>query len=126
VGLRLSLWALARDYGRAELAYSSPFYKAMAVEGKRIRLTFAHTAGGLKSKDGKPLSEFQIAGADGKFVPAEAVIDKETIIVQSAEVPSPSMVRFAWSNAPSPNLVNAAGLPALPFHTDHWTGGTGE
>jgi sialate O-acetylesterase len=126
VGLRLALWALARDYGRKDIAYASPFYKAMAVEGKSIRLTFTHTAGGLKSKDGKPLSEFEIAGADGVFVPAEAAVEKETIVVHSAEVPSPCMVRFAWSNAPTPNLVNAAGLPAMPFHTDHWTGGTGE
>ena len=72
VGNRLALWALAKDYGKKDLVYSGPLYKSMKVEGSKIRLSFAHVGGGLKSRDGKPLSEFEIAGADGKFVPAEA------------------------------------------------------
>ena len=31
-----------------------------------------------------------------------------------------SKVRFAWTEVAMPNLVNAAGLPALPFRTDDW------
>ena len=49
----------------------------MKVEGNKVRLSFAHLGGGLASRDGKPLSEFQVAGADGKFVPAEAAVDGE-------------------------------------------------
>jgi sialate O-acetylesterase len=31
-------------------------------------------------------------------------------------------VRYAWDNYPDGcNLYNAAGLPASPFRTDHWT-----
>ena len=126
VGLRLAAWALARDYGRKEVVFSGPLYKAMAVEGRRIRLTFAHADGGLKSRDGKSLTEFQIAGTDGKFVPASATIEGATVLVEAPEVAAPIRVRFAWKNAPSPNLTNVAGLPASPFHTDSWTGGTGE
>ena len=68
VGNRLALWALAKDYGKKDLVYSGPLYKSMKVEGNKIRLSFAHVGGGLKSRDGKPLTEFEIAGADGKFV----------------------------------------------------------
>ena len=68
MGNRLALWALAKEYGKKDLVYSGPLYKSMKVEGNKIRLTFAHVGGGLKSRDGKPLSEFEIAGADGKFV----------------------------------------------------------
>ncbi|MBN2294312.1 MAG: 9-O-acetylesterase, partial [Pirellulales bacterium] len=52
VGNRLALWALAKDYGKKDLVYSGPLYKSMAVEGSKIRLSFAHTGGGLKSRDG--------------------------------------------------------------------------
>lgn len=126
VGLRLSRWALAMDYGRKDVVLSGPLYKGMKVEDKRIRLTFAHTEGGLKSRDGKPLTEFQIAGSDGNFVPAQATVDGPTILVESPDVPKPTQVRFAWQNAPSPNLTNGEGLPAPAFHTDDWQGGTAE
>ncbi len=126
VGNRLARWALAKDYGRKDLVYSGPLYKAMAVEGSKVRIRFAHVDGGLASRDGKPLSEFQIAGADGKFVPAEAAIDGETVLVQAKGVEKPTQVRFGWHKTANPNLMNKAGLPASPFQTQDWRGGTGE
>jgi len=126
VGNRMAFWALVKEYGKKELVYSGPLYKSMKVEGNKIRLSFAHVGGGLKSRDGKPLSEFQIAGADDKFVSAEATIDGDVIVVQAKEVASPAQVRFGWHNTTNPNLVNQAGLPASPFQTNNWQGGTGE
>ena len=126
VGNRLALWALAKEYGKRDLVYSGPLYKAMKAEGRKIRLSFAHVGGGLKSRDGKPLSEFEVAGADGKFIPAEATIDGEAVVVQAKDVASPTQVRLGWRNEACPNLVNREGLPASPFQTDNWQGGTGE
>jgi sialate O-acetylesterase len=123
-GQRLALWALAKDYGKG-VECSGPLYKSMSVEGKTIRLTFSHAVG-LKSRDGKPLNEFQIAGADGKFVPAQAIIDTDAVVVQADEVAAPTQVRCGWQNAAQPNLCNGAGLPVSPFHTDNWQGGTAE
>jgi sialate O-acetylesterase len=125
VGNRLALWALAKDY-KKDLVYSGPLYKSMKVDGNKIRLSFAHVGGGLKSRDGKPLSEFQIAGADGKFVPAEAMIDGDTVVVEAKEVAAPTQARFGWRNEANPNLINKEGLPASPFQSNNWQGGTGE
>ncbi|HUT59610.1 MAG TPA: sialate O-acetylesterase, partial [Phycisphaerae bacterium] len=125
VGNRLALWALAKDYQK-DLVYSGPLYKSMKVEGSKIRLSFAHVGGGLKSRDGQPLGEFEIAGADGQFVPAEAMVDGDTAIVEAKGVGSPTQVRFGWRNVANPNLVNKEGLPASPFQTSNWQGGTGE
>lgn len=126
VGNRLARWALAKTYGRKSVVYSGPLYKSMKVDGKSIRVEFAHAAEGLKSRDGKALSEFQIAGADGKFVDAEAKIDGGTVVVSSSEVSDPKNVRFGWHKVANPNLINSDGLPASPFQTDNWQGGTGE
>lgn len=126
VGNRLSLWALAKTYGKQGTIYSGPLYKSMKVEGDKIRLTFAHIGKQLKSRDGKPLSEFQIAGADGKFVDAKATTDGKTVVVSASGVKSPTQVRFGWHKLANPNLVNSAGLPASPFQTKNWRGGTGE
>ena len=124
VGRRLALWALAKDYDR-DIVYSGPLYKSMKIEGDKIRLHFAH-AEGLAARDGKPLAEFTIAGADNEFVPARATVDGETIVVQAESVAQPRQARFGWHKTCNPNLVNGAGLPAAPFHTDGWQGGTGE
>jgi len=126
VGGRLALWALAKVYDKKDLVYSGPLYKGMKVEGSKVRLEFAHVGGGLKSRDGKPLTEFEVAGDDGKFVPAEATIDGDVVVVQARDVAKPAVVRFGWRNTANPNLMNKEGLPASPFQTENWTGGTGE
>lgn len=123
VGRRLSLWALAKNYGKEGIVFSGPIYKSMQVEGNQIRLEFDHTAGGLKARDGKTLTDFTIAGEDGKFVPAMAKVDGETILVMSADVAAPKHVRFGWHHMVNPNLCNEAGLPASPFKTDKWLQG---
>ena len=76
------------------------------------------------AKDGMPLTEFTIAGADQQFVPAQAKIEGNEVVVWSDAVRDPVAVRFAWRNIPNPNLFNKAGLPASPFRTDNWKGQT--
>jgi sialate O-acetylesterase len=120
VGKRLALWALTRTYGRDGLVCSGPLYKSMKIEGDKIRLTFDHAGSGLASRDGKPLNWFQVAGADKKFVKAEAQIDGDTVVVHSEAMPEPAAVRFGWDRAAEPNLMNKEGLPASPFRTDRW------
>ena len=126
VGNRLALWALVKTYGKTDLVYSGPLYKSMEIDGKKIRLKFAHIGGGLKSRDDKPLTEFTIAGADGKFQAATATIDGDTVVVQAEGVEKPTQVQFGWHKVANPNLMNEAGLPASPFHTNDWQGVTGE
>jgi len=119
VGKRLSLWALANDYGQKNLLFSGPVFKSMTKEGDRIRLTFDFAKDGLVAKE-SVLTEFTIAGADKKFVPAKAVIEGNTIVVWSEDIREPVAVRFGWKNVPRAELYNKAGLPASPFRTDEW------
>lgn len=119
VGRRLALWALAKTYGKEGIVYSGPLYREAKVEGNKIRVFFDHVHSGLVVK-GDELTHFQIAGADGEFRPAKAVIDGETVVVWSEEVPQPVAVRFGWSDDAEPNLFNGAGLPASPFRTDNF------
>lgn len=119
VGKRLSLWALRNEYGKKDIVVSGPLYKSMKVEGNKIRISFDFDKG-LTAKDGE-LQEFTIAGDDQIFVPAQAKIEGNTIVVWSDAVQDPKAVRFAWRNIPKPNLYNAAVLPASPFRTDSWT-----
>ncbi|HEU6449379.1 MAG TPA: sialate O-acetylesterase [Verrucomicrobiae bacterium] len=116
VGHRLALLALDKTYDKEVESEGPVFEKAKFKDGKAI-LEFEHDDG-LMSKDGKPLTWFTIAGADGKFVPADAKIVGETVEVSSPEVKEPKAVRFAWNESAQPNFCNKAGLPCEPFRTD--------
>ncbi|MFR9260871.1 MAG: sialate O-acetylesterase [Bacteroides cellulosilyticus] len=121
VGHRLALNALAKTYGK-EVEFSGPEYQSMKIDGNRIILTFNHIAQGLVAKDKYGyLKGFTIAGADQKFVYAQAAIKGNTIVVSSDEIENPVAVRYAWADNPiDANLYNSVGLPASPFRTDTW------
>lgn len=91
----------------------------MAREDGAIRLRFRLAGGGLSAK-GESLAGFLIAGKDRKFVPANARIDGEDVVVSSREVANPVAVRFGYPGNPPPSLCNREGRPASPFRTDDW------
>ena len=64
------------------------------------------------------LKGFIVAGADKEWVWADAVIEGNTIVVSSPDVPLPKYVRYGWAWNPVVNLFNAEGLPAITFRTD--------
>jgi sialate O-acetylesterase len=116
VGDRLSRIALANVYD-SKIEFSGPTFQSMKIEGNSILVNFSH-ADGLVARDGT-LKWFTIAGADGKFVPADAKIDGPTVIVSSPEISAPLAVRYAWVNFPDGgHLYNSAGLPAAQFRSD--------
>ena len=123
VGKRLALWALADTYGK-KLVYSGPIYKSMKVDGGSIVLKFDHVGGGLVAKGDETLKGFSVAGADRKFVWADAKIDGDTVVVSSDKVSEPAAVRYAWADNPVCNFYNKEDLPASPFRTDKWPGVT--
>jgi sialate O-acetylesterase len=92
-------------------------YRTATPEGAAMRVYFTH-ADGMSGRAGAELKGFEVAGADGKFSPADAKIDGNTIIVTSSAVATPLSVRYGWADDPGCNLVNQAGLPASPFRSE--------
>ena len=118
VGDRLALAAERIAYGDS-VVYSGPIYQSSAISGNKILISFDHTGSGLITEDGGELQEFAIAGADKKFVWANAKPEGDKVIVWSDEIKDPMYVRYAWADNPvNPNLYNKEGLPASPFRTD--------
>ena len=116
VGKRLAFWALAKTYARPNVVCSGPTLKAISLEDDKIRISFDQVGGGLASRDGKPLTWFEVIDADeGGFVKANAQIAGDSVLVSASEVRHPVAVRFAWSMLAEPNLMNAAGLPTGAF-----------
>lgn len=113
VGHRLALIARATVYGE-HIEYSGPLFRELTREANGLRIWFDHTGTGLMMK-GPSLTGFEVADSDGKFQPAEAHIDGDTVVVTSNTVANPVSVRYGWSNSPDCNLFNKEGLPASPF-----------
>ncbi len=119
VGKRLALAARGIAYNH-NIVYSGPTYQKMKVNGSKVVLHFDNVGSGLTTPDDE-LRGFAIAGADGKFVWADAKFDgKDRIIVSSPDVPHPVAVRYGWADYPIVNLWNRNGLPASPFRTDNY------
>ena len=117
VGHRLALLALNKTYAE-NVVSSGPTFRKMKIVGNHAVLKFDHADGGLVGKDGQPLTWFTIAGADGKFIPADAKIIGDTVEVSAAGIEKPVAVRFAWDETAQSNFFNQAGLPAESFRTD--------
>jgi len=132
VGWRLAQWALHQTYGKKELIPSGPLLDKQEIENGKIRLSFKYTGRGLmvgEKKGTEPtrpssnskLNEFEIAGADRQWFPADAQIDGHQVVVSSTQVKEPIAVRYAFYICPiRANLYNQEGLPASPFRTDNW------
>ncbi len=117
VGERLALWALNDLYDK-KCETSGPDFHSMVINKNTIELYFEHAESGLVAKGGR-LSGFEISDARGNFLPAEATISGDKVIVQCPEIPKPKNVRYCWQNyVRTASLFNGAGLPASSFTTE--------
>lgn len=122
VGWRLAQLALGKVYGKKMVCRGPEFKKMTKVAGGSLLLEFANAGTGMMAKNGAAsLSGFTVAGRDGKFRPAEAVIaGPNRVRVKSGQVEAPADVRYLWVNSGEMNLFNKEGFPALPFRTDSY------
>lgn len=118
VGERMALAAEKLAYGDTKVVGSGPIYQSAKVEGNKITIIFSSTGSGLIAKGGEELNQFAIAGADKRYVWANAKIEGNQVVVYSSEIPNPKYVRYGWADNPEgANLYNKEGLPASPFQT---------
>lgn len=118
-GDRLALLALGDTYGITGLNYRSPLYKDIAIQGSTVTVHFDDAPLGLTSF-GKEIKTFEIAGEDKVFYPAQALIQREGVLVSSPHVVKPVAVRYAFKDFVVGDLFGTNGLPVSSFRTDDW------
>ena len=120
VGARLALGARALAYGE-RVPYRSPLFRQATTElmpgGTGAMRVWFDQAEGLTAR-GKAITGFEIAGADKKYVAADARIEGETVTVSASAVTHPEYVRYGWMGVMESNLYNAAGLPMSTFTSE--------
>ena len=121
VGQRLAGLAM-HELGLRAAPATGPRLSGHQAKGGQFELRFDTTVGGLRTaRAGEAPRGFYVAGADRRWVPAEARIDGDRIVLRSAAVTTPVAARYAWvNNASEANVVGGDGLPLPPLRTDDW------
>ena len=109
VGKRLAAFALKYDYGKKVKA-DFPRPEKYELRGSTVILSFSH-ASGWKTTDGKAVRNFELAGSDGKFYPAQVRISGKTLEISAAQVKNPQVIRYMFHSNKMGNLISDAGLP---------------
>ncbi len=137
VGERLARLALADVYGQ-DVVTRGPVFQTLETSTGKLRVVFQCSEKveqasrlpfqALETSGGRPdVPGFEVAGADGKYYPAQArIVSKDTVELSSPDVKKPVSVRYAWHNwiEPPVTLQNSAGLPAEPFEAGLESSGT--
>lgn len=119
VAERVFYSALVNVYGIEGLPASGPTVSRVDyIEGGAI-VHFDHAERGLNPLN-RPITGFELAGADGIYHPATARVGtaRSTVEVRSAVVPAPCALRYAFADWHRIDLYNHAGLPAFPYRSD--------
>jgi sialate O-acetylesterase len=119
VGSRLANWALAETYDKHTGPYISPLLKTAEVAKDKIILSFSEIPNGLMAR-GKTITGFFISGEKEEWLPAEAKIENNKIIVWNKTLKQPVYVRYGFGNTLVGNVFSKEGLPLTPFRTDNW------
>jgi sialate O-acetylesterase len=116
---RLAFLALEKTYKVKGIQAESPVYKTIKIVNNIAKLSFDNAPMGLTSYN-KKLENFEVAGVDKKFYPADATITKEGIDVSSSLVKEPIAVRYAFKDFVVGDLFGLNGFPVSSFRTDDW------
>jgi sialate O-acetylesterase len=119
VGKRFAYLALGDSYAFKGFAFQSPLYDSLLINGSIATIKFKNAPNGLTSF-GKPLIQFEIAGADKNFYPAQATISQGTIKLSAPQVATPVAVRYAFKDFVMGELFSTEGYPVSSFRTDDW------
>ncbi|MDH6309933.1 sialate O-acetylesterase [Dysgonomonas sp. PFB1-18] len=119
VGRLLAMEAQRVAYGDKDIVSTGPQLEGVKIDENSIVLTFVSVGSGLYSNE--ILNGFMLAGADKKYVWADAVvIEPNKVKVWSNRIQQPLSVRYAWADNPQgANLKNKEGLFASPFQAEY-------
>ena len=118
IGRRAAMLAREHVYGENVVA-EGPTMTAVKADGDEVRVTFDARGSTLADvTPDTPLRGFEVAGDDGDYRYAEAIIDGDSVMLKADGVPNPKTVRYAWAPVPATDLADAEGRPAAPFRTD--------
>ena len=129
VARRLLLHALKRDYGFDNIIDDPPALKSWKIDGNKFVMSFSNASKWyVYNADYSEAEGFEIAGKDGKFVPAKIENKganstlygpEKELVVSAPEVAEPCCIRYLAAKPCIGSLYSFdSGLPLGPFEID--------
>jgi len=115
IGDRLAYLAMDMVYGQ-NTGRESPVMTGYTLSGNVYRVTF-NTDQLMIKEDALGDVDFEILNPAGEWIPAQAKVEGDTLLVWGDRTLGPLGVRYAWANYPKASLYGGEGLPVLPFNT---------
>ena len=117
-GERLAILALSNTYDVKGLP-DFAVYKEVTFQNDTAVISFDRSKEWVYFEHGPKSQNFEIAGADKVFHPAEAWVSRNRVYVRSDKVKKPVAVRYAFRDWVEGDLMHD-GLPVSSFRTDNW------
>ena len=117
-GERLALLALANTYQVKGLPDFAT-YQQVEFQNDTAVISFDRSKEWVYFENGPHSDNFEIAGEDRVFHPAQAWISRNRVYVKSEQVSKPVAVRYAFKDWVVGDLMHD-GLPVSSFRTDNW------
>ena len=117
-GERLALLALSNTYNVKGLP-DFAVYKEVTFQNDTCIISFDRSKEWVYFEHGPHSNNFEVAGEDRVFHPAEAWVSRNRVYVKSNEVKKPIAVRYAFRDWVEGDLMHD-GLPVSSFRTDRW------
>jgi sialate O-acetylesterase len=115
VGERLAASALKNQYQKEGVVASAPRFQSATREGSKVVVSFSGILNGLTTTDGKAPSWFELSSDGVSFVPAQAELQGNTVLVSAEAIPEPKFVRMGWRDIAIPNLKDKDAWPVYAF-----------
>ena len=115
VGERLAASALKNQYKNEGVVASAPRFQSASREGSKVVVSFSGILNGLTTSDGQAPSWFELSSDGVSFVPAQAEIKGNTVLVSTESIPEPKFVRMGWRDIAIPNLKDKDAWPVFAF-----------
>lgn len=135
VGERMCAQALELAYGFTDVAEAdAPLFDFAEAGDGELLLHFRNAQGGFIVREAEesrrpgytaPPKEshgFEVAGADGSYVPASVRLEGDRIRVSAPGLNKPVFARYLWTNYGDVEIFRADGMPLVPFRTDRRDG----
>lgn len=122
LGERMARQVAEKVYGIPGMPWRCPEFAGMEIGGNKATLSFTDAFEGLWPNS-TSLPGFEVAGDDGVFHPATAIVPLQTRVIEltSPDVAEIKHVRYAFRNFSPSRVFNHLGLPLVPFRTDNFS-----
>ena len=115
VGERLAAAALKNQYKKEGVVASAPRFQSATRKGSKVVVSFSGILNGLTTSDGRAPSWFELSSDGVSFVPAQAELQGNTVLVSAESIPEPKFVRMGWRDSAIPNLKDEDAWPVFAF-----------